>query len=273
MARVFQRSVLKYSEHSSKNSLPRKGLFDERARLIEDLRMKEREGATLEASLVTEGITLDDNLVAKESTYDSVTSSKKLDKSNSSRNDVYVEKILVDMFASDIENADIGPSYDRDTMSKVHHDMFKNGFAHRIHNHEQPESIPDTYMLNKNNSNIISDIPNMDLVRDKEEHDYVDDQQQHAFFASLVNNLKCEGENYTKVNREALQANALLIKELEKYKEKEKHFAKETTNKYEHCKKIKLLNKEISNLKSQACQKKSLSTKRMKSMLSKSNHF
>ncbi|GKE95590.1 hypothetical protein Tco_1580445 [Tanacetum coccineum] len=43
MARVFQRSVLKYLEHNSKNSLPRKGLFDERARLIEDLRMKERE--------------------------------------------------------------------------------------------------------------------------------------------------------------------------------------------------------------------------------------
>ncbi|GJZ39382.1 hypothetical protein Tco_0585945 [Tanacetum coccineum] len=56
-------------------------------------------------------------------------------------------------------------------------------------------------------------------------------------------------------NREPQQANASLTKELKIYKEKEKHFAKETTNESEYCKKNKLLNKEISNLKSQACQK------------------
>nr|GFA39562.1 hypothetical protein [Tanacetum cinerariifolium] len=58
----------------------------------------------------------------------------------------------------------------------------------------------------------------------------------------------------SKVNREAQQANALLTNELERYKEKEKHFAKETTIECEYCKKIKLLNDEISNLKSQTCQ-------------------
>ncbi|GJX07843.1 hypothetical protein Tco_0195775 [Tanacetum coccineum] len=43
--------------------------------------------------------------------------------------------------------------------------------------------------------------------------------------------------------------------ELERYKEKEKYFAKDMTNESEYCKKIKLLNDEISNLKSQACEK------------------
>ncbi|GKB72472.1 hypothetical protein Tco_0933884 [Tanacetum coccineum] len=57
------------------------------------------------------------------------------------------------------------------------------------------------------------------------------------------------------VNREAQQANALLTKELDKYKEKEKHFAKETTPESEYCKQIKLLNEDISNLKSQAYKK------------------
>nr|GEV73118.1 pyruvate, phosphate dikinase regulatory protein, chloroplastic [Tanacetum cinerariifolium] len=94
----------------------------------------------------------------------------------------------------------------------------------------------------------------MDPDRDKEEHGYVDDEKQRAFFASLINNLKCDVEKSTKVNHEAQQANALLTKELERYKEKEKHFAKDKTIESEYYKKIKLLNDEISNLKSQACQ-------------------
>ncbi|GKE32306.1 hypothetical protein Tco_1451628, partial [Tanacetum coccineum] len=205
--------------------------------------------------LVTEGIALEDNLIAKESTDDSVPSSEQLDESSKSENDTDVEKILVEMVASSIEHADIRPSYDSDMVSKVHHDTFEYVFAHSIQNYVQPESTPDTYMVNENNSNIISDIPNMDPVRDKEEHDYVDDEQQRAFFDSLVNDLKCEVENCTKVNRKAQQANALLTKELEEYNENKKHLVKETKNEYEYCKKIKLLNKVISNLKSQACQK------------------
>ncbi|GJU24334.1 hypothetical protein Tco_1162955, partial [Tanacetum coccineum] len=104
-------------------------------------------------------------------------------------------------------------------------------------------------------SNTISDTPNMDPNIDKEEHDYVDHEQQSAFFASLINNLKCDVEKYNKVNREAQQANALSMNELERYKEKEKHFAKDKTIESKYYKKIKLLNDEISNLKSQACEK------------------
>ncbi|GJS14536.1 hypothetical protein Tco_0409008 [Tanacetum coccineum] len=114
-------------------------------------------------------------------------------------------------------DADIGLSYDSDTVSEVRHDMFENVFPHRIQNYKQPKSIPDTYVVNKNNSNIISDILNMDPNRDKEEHDYVDDEQQRAFFASLVNNLKCDVEKCNKVNRDAQQANALLTDEVSFY--------------------------------------------------------
>ncbi|GJV38016.1 hypothetical protein Tco_1410493 [Tanacetum coccineum] len=129
-------------------------------------------------------------------------------------------------------NADISPSYDSDTVTEVPHsnnNTFENVFAHGIQNHEQPESIPDTYVVSKNNSNIISDIPNMDPDRDKEEHDYVAYEKQCAFFASLINNLKYDFEKCNKVNREAQQANALLTNELERYKEKEKHFKKDKT--------------------------------------------
>ncbi|GJT30326.1 hypothetical protein Tco_0910601 [Tanacetum coccineum] len=140
--------------------------------------------AALDASLVTEE--MDDNSVVKESTDDSVTSSKQLDESSSSWNNA---------------DADIGPSYDSDTVSEVHHDMFENVFAHGIQNHEQPESITDTYMVNENNNNIIFDIPNMDLDRGKEEHDDVDYEQQRAFFASLIKNLKCDVKKCNKTDQ------------------------------------------------------------------------
>ncbi|GKB97045.1 hypothetical protein Tco_0983182 [Tanacetum coccineum] len=110
-------------------------------------------------------------------------------------------------------------------------------------------------MVDENNSNIISDIPNMDPDRDKEEHDYVNYEQQYAFFASLINNLKCDVEKCNEVNREAQQANDLLTNELERYKEKENHFVKDMTIESKYCKKINLLNDEISYLKSQACEK------------------
>nr|GEV32807.1 ribonuclease H-like domain-containing protein [Tanacetum cinerariifolium] len=108
------------------------------------------------------------------------------------------EKILLDTVASDIEYADIRPLYDSDSVSKVHHDTFKNVFAHGIQNYEQPKSIPDTYVVNENNGKIIYDIPNMDPNRGKKEHDYVDYEQQHALFSSLINNLKCDVEECNK---------------------------------------------------------------------------
>ncbi|GKE35491.1 hypothetical protein Tco_1454813 [Tanacetum coccineum] len=205
---------LQESEMHKQESLVSKGTSLEDCLVTED--------AELEACFVNKGIEVDDNLVAKESTDDSVTSA---------------------------------------TVSEVHHDLFENMFVHGIQNHEQPESIPDTYMVNENNSNIISDISNMDPDIDKGKHDYIDDEQQRAFFSSLINNLKCDADKCSKVNNEAQQVNALLANELERYKEKEKHFVKDKTIESEYCKKIKFLNDEILNLKSLACEKDKTFTK------------
>ncbi|GJU69242.1 hypothetical protein Tco_1255501, partial [Tanacetum coccineum] len=137
-------------------------------------------GLALDASLVNEGIALDASLVDKQSTVNSSTSSEQQNECNSSRNECsrsWNENRSSDNDSSSSgndANVDIGPSYDSDTLSKSHHDIFEN--------------------------------------IDKEEHDYVDDEQQRAFFASLINNLKCDVEKCTKINREAQQANALLTK-------------------------------------------------------------
>ncbi|GJU49703.1 hypothetical protein Tco_1219258 [Tanacetum coccineum] len=92
--------------------------------------------------------------------------------SNSLGNDSDAKKMLVDTTAFDIENDDIsGTSYDSDRVSKLHSDMFEIVFSHGIQNHEQSKSSPDTYVVNENNSDIVSDIPNMDPDRGKKEHD------------------------------------------------------------------------------------------------------
>nr|GEZ80072.1 hypothetical protein [Tanacetum cinerariifolium] len=91
-------------------------------------------------------------------------------------------------------DADIGSSNDGITVFGVYHNLFKNMFSHGIQNHKQLEYILDTYVVNENNSNIVFDIPNMDLDRNKEEHDYVEYEKHRAFFASLINNLKCDVE-------------------------------------------------------------------------------
>ncbi|GJW68534.1 hypothetical protein Tco_0122958 [Tanacetum coccineum] len=225
-------------------------LIDERVLKYEELWMKEREVQALkeieqrlkesemqtQKSLVIEGATLKTSLVteggALEALVNSSTSLEQQHDYNSSRNEY--NRLGNENESSDNERSssgndadvDIRPLNDSDTVFEVHHDMFKNMFIHEIQNHEQPKSIPNTYVTNENNSNIISDIPNMDPDRDKEEHNYVDDEQQRAFFVSLIKNLNCDVEKCTKVNHEAQQANVLLTNELERYKEKVKHLQK-----------------------------------------------
>ncbi|GJT13586.1 hypothetical protein Tco_0860628 [Tanacetum coccineum] len=213
-------------------------LIDERVLKYGELQMKESE---VQANLSTDGTALDDSSVTEGIALDARNEYRSSnDESSSARNDA---------------NADIGHSHNSNTTSEVHHDLFKNMSVHGIQNHEQPESIPDTYLVNKNNSNVIFDITNMEPDRGKEEHDSVDNEQQRALFASWINNLKCDVKKCNEVIREAQQANTLLKNELERYKEKEKYFAKDKSIESEYCKKIKLLNDEISNLKSQACEK------------------
>ncbi|GJQ92436.1 hypothetical protein Tco_0003575 [Tanacetum coccineum] len=179
--------------------------------------------------MVNEGIELDASMVPKVSSDDNTSSTEEQDESNSSGYDAYARKERVDKAGSEVEYAAARPSYYKDTLTKVHHsniDTFENVFAHGIQNHEQLESIPDTYMVKENNSNIVFDIPYRDPDRGKEDHDDVDNEQERALFASLVNNLQCEVETCTKVIREAQQENVVLTKELERYKEKQKHFAR-----------------------------------------------
>ncbi|GKA15500.1 hypothetical protein Tco_0695247 [Tanacetum coccineum] len=154
--------------------------------------------------MVNEGIELDVGLDSDTSTYDN-TSKKQQIGSSSSRHVADAKRTWFDKVFYDKENVAIGPSYDNNILTEVHHSnnyTFENVFALEIQTHGHHEV-----------------------------------------------------ENCTNVNREAQQVNESLTKQLEIYDDQEKHFTKETITKSNICKKIKLLNNKISNLKSQACKK------------------
>nr|GEW29190.1 MAK10-like protein [Tanacetum cinerariifolium] len=132
------------------------------------------EGASLEASLVTDDVALKVSLVIEELLNESNSlrdecsrlgnENISYDNKSSSLGDNAsdAEKKLFDTVASDIEYADIGPSYNSDTVSEVHHDTFEKRYKVM-----KNLSIFDTFVVNENNSDIIFDIPNMDPDRDE----------------------------------------------------------------------------------------------------------
>ncbi|GJR36375.1 hypothetical protein Tco_1212059 [Tanacetum coccineum] len=69
--------------------------------------------------MVNVGISLDASFVSRESTNDSPTSSELRDESISSGSNTDVKNTRLDTATFDIENDNVGPSYDRDTLTKV----------------------------------------------------------------------------------------------------------------------------------------------------------
>jgi hypothetical protein len=123
--------------------------------------------------------------------------------------------------------------------------VFDNVFAHNQIHPVHSVSISDTYVVEQNDSNITFATPDMDPNRNKPVQDGSSYEQDRALFASLINNFKHEIDKWNNDNREAKQANVLLTKELERFKEMEKGFQNVTKRKAE-------LEFENSNLKSQA---------------------
>jgi hypothetical protein len=152
----------------------------------------------------------------------------------------------------DIEDDHISPSSDTEILATVQHsyahdnvNIFENMFVHDQTHPEHSESISDTYVVEQNDSNITFATPDMDPNRNKPAQDGSSYEQDRALFASLINNFKHELDKCNNDNREAKQANVLLTKELERFKEMEKGFQNVTKRKAE-------LEFENSNLKSQA---------------------
>lgn len=130
----------------------------------------------------------------------------------------------------DTEDDHIRPSSDIEILAMVQHshahdnvDIFDNVFAHDQTHPAYPESISDTYVVEQNDSNITFATPDMDPNRGEPTQDGSSYEQDRALFASLINNFKHEIDKCKNDNHEAKQANVFLNKELERFKEMEKH--------------------------------------------------
>ncbi|GKA00308.1 hypothetical protein Tco_0672858 [Tanacetum coccineum] len=153
---------------------------DVKERRENEKRVNEREMRKQER-MVNEVTTLDASLDS--------TLSRQQGKCRSPGDDTDVEGAQISKVTSDVDNVVVGASHDKGKLTDVHHsnnEIFENVFAHEIQYREQSDSINDTYVVKKNNSNIISNTLDMDPNRGTVQHDNVDSEQNRALNASLI---------------------------------------------------------------------------------------
>ncbi|GKB34529.1 hypothetical protein Tco_0879471 [Tanacetum coccineum] len=117
--------------------------------------------------------------------------------------------------AADVDN---GPIFDKESLEKVHpHDDY-NVVATERHHPEQPESINDTYVVEKDDNNITPDSLDICTVEGKVDQNTAQ-EEEHALLASLIENMKLEIDESKKINKDLKKANTSLTNELLRYKE------------------------------------------------------
>ncbi|GKB20347.1 hypothetical protein Tco_0854270 [Tanacetum coccineum] len=135
----------------------------------------------------------------------------KVGKSHRSRNECNDKSTFGD-------DTDIRPSYDTEPIVEVPYTAEYNVFAVETQHFEQPESINDTHVMEKNDSNVIPDSPNMcdnDNQSDQNVEAYDDER---VALANLIANLKLDIDENKNIQKQLKKANALLTQELKECK-------------------------------------------------------
>ncbi|GJR12440.1 retrovirus-related pol polyprotein from transposon TNT 1-94 [Tanacetum coccineum] len=116
------------------------------------------------------------------------------------------------------DDTDIRPSYDTKQMAEVPYTAKYNVFAVKSQHFEKPESINDAYVMERDDSNVITDSSNMF------DNDNQDDQNTEAcddesvVLANLIENLKLDIDENKKIQKQAGNANTSLTQELKECK-------------------------------------------------------
>ncbi|GJU27678.1 retrovirus-related pol polyprotein from transposon TNT 1-94 [Tanacetum coccineum] len=107
---------------------------------------------------------------------------------------------------------------DFEPLEKVQYNAEYNMFANDRHHSEQPESINNTCVVEKVDSNVILDSPNMcdnDIQNDQNAEECDDER---VALANLIANLTLDTEENKKILKKLKKANASLIQELKECK-------------------------------------------------------
>ncbi|GJR53163.1 putative reverse transcriptase domain-containing protein, partial [Tanacetum coccineum] len=128
---------------------------------------------------------------------------------------MYMEKIQEVLHATD-DNS--GPTYDVEPLKKVHIDEDYNVFATERQHFEQPESINNTYVLEKADRNVIHDSSDMCDNEGKADQNVDEPEDEHVLLASLIVNFKLDVDENKKTQKQLKKANTSLTQKLKKKK-------------------------------------------------------
>ncbi|GJU93620.1 hypothetical protein Tco_1318376 [Tanacetum coccineum] len=116
----------------------------------------------------------------------------------------------------EVPTADLGT--DTESLEHVQYDVEYNVFANERQHSEQPESISNTYVVKKVDSNVIPDSPDMcdnDIQTDQNVEECDDER---AALANLIANLKHDVDENKKIQKQLKKANTSLAQELKECK-------------------------------------------------------
>nr|GEU48279.1 hypothetical protein [Tanacetum cinerariifolium] len=107
------------------------------------------------------------------------------------------------------------PTYDVDSLEKVHTDDEYNVFAIERQHYEQPESINDTYIVKMVDSNVISH--SSDMCNNEGKSNQNADETENE--CVLLVSLKVDVDENKNIQKQLKKANTSLTQELEKSKQ------------------------------------------------------
>ncbi|GJT53883.1 hypothetical protein Tco_0988937 [Tanacetum coccineum] len=129
---------------------------------------------------------------------------------------MYMTKIQEVLHATD-DNS--GPAYDVEPLEKVHTDDDYNVFATKRQHFEQPESINDTYVVEKVDSNVIPDSSDICDNEVKDDQNVEELKDERVLLASLIANLKLDVDVNKKIQKQLKKTNTSLTQDLKKSKQ------------------------------------------------------
>ncbi|GJT72442.1 retrotransposon protein, putative, ty1-copia subclass [Tanacetum coccineum] len=115
-------------------------------------------------------------------------------------------------------DTDIRPSNDTEPMVEVPYTAEYNVFVVETQHSEQPESINDTHVMEKDDSNVISDSSNMCDNDNQADQNAEACDDERVTLANLIANLKLDIDENKKIQKQLKKANASLTQELKECK-------------------------------------------------------
>ncbi|GJS59565.1 hypothetical protein Tco_0654349 [Tanacetum coccineum] len=116
------------------------------------------------------------------------------------------------------DDTDIRPSYDTEPMVEVPYTAEYNVFVVDTQHSEQPECIINTCVVEKADSNVTPDSPDMCDNEIQTDHNAVECDDERVALANLIANLKLDIDENKTIQKQLKKANASLTQELKECK-------------------------------------------------------